>query len=50
MMDEFINPTKEILYELSLDIYNQLEEDANLNEELVNKKFLETINDYFEIL
>ena len=50
IINEYINPTKETLYELSLDIYNQLEEDANLSETLINKKFLEVIKKYFKLL
>ena len=50
IINQYINPTKEGLYELGDDIYNQLEEDADIDETLLNKKFLEVLNIYFKIL
>ena len=48
IINQYIHPTKEALYELDDDIYNQLEEDADTSETLLNKKFLEVMAIYLK--
>ena len=50
IINQYINPYKEELYESGDDIYIQLEEDVDIDETLLNKKPLDVITIYFKIL
>lgn len=46
-INDYVNPTKEKVYELIEDLSNQLFADADLNETLINKMIIYKINEYF---
>ena len=46
-INDYVNPTKEKVYELIEDLSNILVVDANLNETIINRMMLYKINEYF---
>ena len=50
IINEYVNPTKEKLYEFSEELSEQLFDDVNFNETLINKMMLNAINEYFYVL
>lgn len=50
IINEYVNPTKEKIYEFSEDISDQLFEDIDFNETLINKMVLNAINEYLYVL